>query len=184
MHPKLQPLPQSLLSALGRSNRQDQLANGLASLTPPVKLRQHRDGKLYPVRVESYGVDLMVQCTKPDADEPQQSWGLHSFTLHTAASDPAHPWSFAWPEGLDPSTVKAADVTQLFGMVGDESALITPTMTCFSVPGLNGQTWSMVCMFDPQSERLHTLSLIRSGEWLCDQAETVAGPTSVTSNAT
>jgi hypothetical protein len=68
-------------------------------------------------------------------------------------------------------------------MVGDESALVTPTMTCFSVPGLNGQTWSMVCMFEPQSERLHTLSLIRSGEWLCDQAEAAAGATAVTSQA-
>jgi hypothetical protein len=176
MHPKLQPLPQSLLCALGRSNRQDQLANSLASMTPPVHLRQHRNGQLYPVQVESHGVGLMVQCTHPDADEPQQLWGLHSFTLHTSASDPAHPWSFAWPEGLDPATAKAADVAQLFGVVSDESALVAPTMTSFSVPGLNGQTWLMVCMFDPQTERLHTLSLIRSGEWLLDQTEVVAEP--------
>lgn len=166
MHPKLQPLPQTLLCALGCSNRQEQLANALASMTPPVPLRQHRDGKPYPVRVASHGVDLMVQCTNPEADEAQQQWGLHSITLHTAASDPAHPWSFSWPEGLDPATANAADVAQLFGMAGDESALVTPAMACFSVPGLTGQTWSMVCIFDPQTERLHTLSLIRSGEWL------------------
>lgn len=178
MHPNLQPLPQSLLSALGRSNRQDQLATGLAAMTPPVQLRQHRHGQLYPVRVESHGLDLMVQCTNPEAEEPQQLWGLHSFTLHTTVSDPAHPWSFAWPEGLDPNTFKATDVAQLFGMAGDESALVTPAMTCFSLPGLNGQIWSMVCMFDPQTQRLQTLSLIRSGAWLFDQTEAVAGPTS------
>jgi hypothetical protein len=174
MHAKLQSLPQSLLSALGRSNRQDQLATGLASMTPPVQLRQQRHGQLYPVRVESHGLDLMVQCTNPESDEPQQLWGLHSFTLHTTTSDPAHPWSFAWPEGMDPNTFKAADVAQLFGMVGDESALVTPSMTCFSLPGVDGQTWSMVCMFCPQSERLHTLSLIRTGEWLFDQTDAVA----------
>lgn len=168
MHPKLQPLPQSLLGALGRSNRQDLLANGLASMTPPVQLRQHRDGQLYPVRVETHGLDLMVQCTNPEADETLRLWGLHSLTLHTAASDPIHYWPFAWPEGLDPDTSKAADLAQLFGVGSDESALVTPTMACFSVPGFGGLTWSMVCMFDPQTERLKTLSLIRSGDWLFD----------------
>lgn len=176
MHPNLQPLPQSLLSALGRSNRQDQLATGLASMAPPVQLCQHRNGQLYPVRVESHGLDLMVQCTNPDADQSQQLWGLHSFTLHTAASDPIHPWTFAWPEGMDPNTFKAADVAQLFGVACDESALVTPTMTCFSLSGVAGQTWSMVCMFSPQSERLHTLSLIRHGEWLSDQTDAAVAP--------
>lgn len=133
MHPKLHPLPPSLLSALGRSNRQDQLANGLASWTPPVQLRQHRDGQLYPVRVGAHGLDLMVQCTNTEADEAQRLWGLHSLTLHTAASDPAHHWAFAWPEGVDPNTIKAASMAELFGVGGDESALVTPTMACFSV---------------------------------------------------
>jgi hypothetical protein len=129
-------------------------------------------------------LDLMVQCTNPEANEPQQLWGLHSFTLHTTASDPAQPWSSAWPEGLDPNTFKAADVAQLFGVTGDESALVTPAITCFSLPGLNGQTWSMVCMFDPQTLRLNTLSLVRTGAWRSDPMEAVAAPTAETTKAT
>jgi hypothetical protein len=168
MHPKLQPLPSSLLTALGRSNRQDQLAKALESLDPPVNLRQHRDGRLYPVGVAAYGLDLMVQCTNPEADEAQRLWGLHSITLHTAASDAVNPWRFAWPDGVEADTVNAAGIAKLFGVDGDEAALVSPGMTCFMLPGSEGQTWSMVCMFDPNTQRLQTLSLVRSGEWVSD----------------
>lgn len=168
MHPKLQPLPPSLLMALGRSNRQDQLAQALESLDPPVNLRQHRDGRPYPVSVAAHGLDLMVQCTNPEADEAQRLWGLHSITLHTAASDSVNPWRFAWPDGVEPGTVNAAGIAKLFGVEGDEAALVSPAMTCFMLPGSDGQTWSMVCMFDHNTLRLQTLSLVRTGEWVSD----------------
>ena len=166
MHPRLQPLPPSLTTALGRSNRQDQLTQALESLDPPINLRRHGDGRLYPVSVAVHGLDLMVQCTNPEAEEAQRLWGLHSITLHTAASASSHPWRFAWPEGFDPHTVKAADVAKLFDIEGEEMAMTAPGMTCCQLPGFEGQTWSMICMFDPATQRLQSLSLVRTGEWV------------------
>jgi hypothetical protein len=172
MHPNLKPLPLSLLSNLGKTHRQDQLANGLAAFPQPVtNLRQHRTG-LYTVRVVSQGLDLMMECTNPEAEEAQRQWGLHSFTLHTAASGRPHAWAFAWPEGLEPDTATASDVARLFSAPDDETMLVTPTMTCGLLPGLDGQVWSMLCAFDGNSQLLQNLTLVRMGEWRALQPAT------------
>ncbi len=172
MHPNLTPLPHSLISALGRCHRHDALADGLARLPQPVlNLRQTRGGKVYSVRVPSQGLDLMLQCINPQAPEPQQVWGLQSITLHTALSEPDHCWPHEWPQGITPTT-QATDIGRLFGAdnADADSSIVTPTMTCFSVQGFDGQTWNMVCTFDSDTECLQTLSLIRAGDWIAEIA--------------
>ena len=167
MHPNLKPLPHALVSALGRCHRQDALVNALAALPQPVlDLRQTRSGKPYSVRVVPHGLDLMLQCINPDADEPLRIWGVQSITLHTHLSEPSNFWAFQWPEGVDPATAKATNIAQLFGADDPESALLTPTMTCFGVPGYEGQVWNMVCVFDSDTECLETFSLVRANEWV------------------
>lgn len=167
VHSNLKPLPLSLVSALGRCQRHDALAEALVALSPPVlDLRQTRSGKPYNVRVVPHGLDLMLQCMNPDAGEPLRIWGVQSITLHTRLSEPSNFWAFPWPEGVDPTTTKATDISQLFGVVDPESALLTPTMTCFSVPGFEGQVWNMVCVFDSDTDCLETFSLVRANEWL------------------
>lgn len=172
MHPNLKPLPRSLLSALGRCHRHDELAEGLAHLPQPVlNFRQTRGGKPYSVRVLPQGLDLMLQCINSDAAEPEQVWGLQSITLHTALSEPDNFWPYDWPEGMAPATARAKDISQLFGVDDAESAILTPTMTCFSVVGFEGQEWNMVCTFDSDTECLETFSLIRAGNWVTDVAQ-------------
>lgn len=172
MHPNLKTLPHSLMSALGKCHRHDALADGLARLPQPVlNFHQTRGGKPYSVRVLPQGLDLMLQCINPDAKEPEQIWGMQSITFHTAASEPENFWPYEWPEGVDPATTRAADISRLFLANEDsESALITPTMTCFSVAGFEGQVWSMVCVFDSDTDCLETLSLVREGEWVNEPA--------------
>ena len=141
--------------------------NALAALPQPVlDLRQTRGGKPYNVRVVPHGLDLMLHCINPDADEPLRIWGVQSITLHTPLSEPSNFWAFQWPEGVDPATAKATNIAQLFGADDPESALLTPTMTCFGVSGYEGQVWNMVCVFGSDTECLETFSLVRANEWV------------------
>ena len=164
---------------LGRTSRLDGLAQLLAphSITPD-KLRQHHNGKPYSVSMPPYGIDLTLQCTNPDAPEDKIQWGLHSITLHTAASNPTNHWTQPWPQGLDPEQARAADVVRLLAANPDE-AMNTPTLVCFAIDGTNGMsdlTWALMAIFDPDSFKLQTLTLQRSGEWVAavDQKLAVA----------
>ena len=114
MHPRLIPLPDILLQNLGRTSRLDDLAQLLQSSDAPIRdLRQHRGGKPYSVSMAPHGIDLTLQCVNPDAAQDEWQWGLHSFTLHSAASNPANHWTQPWPQGLDPERARAADVVRL-----------------------------------------------------------------------
>ena len=166
MHPNLATLPTILLHNLGRTSRLDDLARllELHGITDD-KLRQHQNGQPYRLSLAPHGLDLTLQCINPDAPESETQWGLHSLTLHTSASNPANHWSQPWPQGLDPEQARAADVVRLLATDPDE-AMITPTLVCFAIDGMDGLTWALLAMFDPGSRKLQTLSLQRSGEWI------------------
>jgi hypothetical protein len=166
MHPRLLPLPDILLHNLGRCSRMDHLALLQAPNCPADQaIRQHRGGEAYRVSLTRYGLDLTLQCVNADGPQDQWQWGLHNITLHTAASQPGNPWSEAWPEGLDADQATATDVVKLFEPDPTET-LNTPAMVCFAVPGADGLTWALLANFEPESKKLHTLSLVRSGDLL------------------
>ncbi len=150
MHPHLSPLPQPLLHALGRAHSKDMLANALGVSLSQLVARAE------PTAVHARtGLDLMVQCVNPMAEEVQQQWGLHSFTLQ--ASD----WPGPWPQGVDAKS-SSSDVASAFNAEG-ETTLVLPNMACFTVAGLDGKVWSLLCSF---SGSLLTFSLIYTGTWI------------------
>ena len=180
MHPKLAPLPTVLLRNLGHTSRLDGLAQ---LLTPhgiaPDQLCQHHNGKPYSVSMAPHGIDLTLQCVNPDAAQDEWQWGLHSLTLHSAASNPVNHWTQAWPQGLDPEQARAADVVRLLAS-NPEEAISTPTLACFAIDGMDGLTWALMGTFDPSSLKLQTLTLQRSGDWVAATVDPVtasaAGP--------
>lgn len=173
MHPHLTPLPTILLHNLGRSSHLDDLAQLLAPhAIAPDQLRQHQSDQPYNVSLAPHGLDLTLQCINPDTTEAELQWGLHSLTLHTAASNPASHWTQPWPQGLNPDQTRAADVVRLLA-TDPEEALNTPTMVCFAIEGMDGLTWALMAIFDPSSLKLRTLTLQRSGEWLTASDQTV-----------
>lgn len=166
MHPNLSPLPTILLRNLGRTSRLDDLAQLLAPHgTAPGKLRQQHNGQPYNVSLAPHGLDLTLQCLNPQAPEAEMQWCLHRITLHTAASDPANHWTQPWPQGLDPEQARAADLVRLLA-ADPEEAMLTPTLACFAIDGLDGLNWALMATFDPSSLKLQTLTLQRSGEWI------------------
>jgi hypothetical protein len=174
MHPNLTPLPTILRRNLGRTSRLDDLAQLLApyGITAD-KLRQRQYGQPYSVSLAPHGIDLALQCINPDAAQDQWQWGLHSLTLHTAASNPAKHWIQPWPQGLDPEQARAADVVRLLA-ADPEEAMVTPTLVCFAIDGMDGLTWALMAMFDPSSFKLQTLTLQRSGDWVASTVQQVA----------
>ncbi len=166
MHPALTRLPPILLRNLGRTSRLDDLAQ---LLTPhgisADQLRQYQNGGPYTVSMAPHGIDLALQCVNPDASESEMQWGLHSLTLHTAASNPNNHWTQPWPQGLEPAQACAADVVCLLA-ADPEEALNTPTLVCFAIDGMDGLSWALLAVFDPGSFKLQTLTLQRSGEWV------------------
>lgn len=174
MHASLAPLPTILLSSLGRADNLDALIQLLGPHgVSPDKLRQHQNGEPYSVSLPQYGIDLTLQCTNPDAAQDQWQWGLHSLTLHTAASNPANHWTQPWPQGLEPEQARAADVVRLLA-ADPEEAMNTPTLVCFAIDGMDGLTWALMAVFDPSSLKLQTLTLQRSGEWVAAADQKVA----------
>lgn len=174
MHQNLIPIHPILLHNLGRTSRLDDLAQLLAPHgIAPDQLRQHQSDQPYSVSLAPHGLDLTLQCINPGVSEGEMQWGLHSLTLHTAASNPANHWTQPWPQGLDPNQTRAADVVRLLA-TDPEEALNTPTLVCFAIDGMDGLTWALMAIFDPSSLKLRTLTLQRSGEWLTttDQAVT------------
>ena len=162
----LKPLPDVLLQNLGRASRQDYLAQTLESEPlSRLKLHQHRDGGLYAVRFSQDGLDLMMQCVNPEAEETKSEWGLHSFTLHAPDSEPIHHWKGEWLRGIDPLRATRRDVDGLLASHGD-AVLGNPGITCFTVSGLGGQRWSLLFRFDAASSALQTMSVVRTGEWI------------------
>jgi len=174
MHPHLTPLPAALLRNLGRTSRLDDLVQLLAPHGISCdKLRQHQHGKPYSVSLTPHGIDLTLQCINPEAIPDQWQWGLHSLSLHTAASNPVNHWIQPWPQGLDPEQACAADVVRLLA-ANPEEAMNTPTLVCFAIEGMSDLTWALMAIFDPSSFKLQTLTLQRSGEWVVAVDEKLA----------
>jgi hypothetical protein len=153
-------LPLVLLHALGRSGPQEKLQSAVAAgRYAAAPLRQHNHGQPYIVHAD-HGLDLMLQCTTPDAAQAERLWGLHSFTLH------AGEWAGRWPEGLNPATATAQEVVRLFAP-DPETTLCTLAMVCFTITGQGeAQLWSVLCQFDSVSRQLQSFTLARVGEWL------------------
>lgn len=174
MHPALSPLPPTLLRNLGCTSHLDDLAQLLAPHSiASGQLRQRQNGKPYSVSLAPHGLDLTLQCVNPDASEAEIQWGLHSLTLHTAASSPSKHWTQPWPQGLNPEQSRAADVVRLLA-ANPEEAMLTPTLVCFAIDGMGGLTWALMAIFDPSSLKLQTLTLQRSGDWVAAVDEKLA----------
>ena len=160
---RLKALPSILLESLGRAGSLDRLAKALESapnFAPP--LRHVRDGNPYTINAV-LGLDMMLQCVNASAIEEERRWGLQSFTLQ------AGEWNYGWPEGLNPATATAKDVVKLFN-ADPNSSLVTQSMVCFTVPGLNeSQQWSVLCLFDAATHRLQSFCLVRVGDWLPEE---------------
>lgn len=154
MHTSLNKLPKVLLQTLGQTKQKDTLAAMLevssAAMNPNAKPK--------PIAV-TRGIDLLLHCINPEATIDQHQWGLHSFTMHAGA------WAGAWPEGLDPNKATVNDVVKLFAPEPD-AAMQTPVMACFVIPGHEGQTWSVLCIFDEITKKLSSFSVVRTGEWV------------------
>ena len=56
------------------------------------------------------------------------------------------------------------DVVRLLA-TNPEEAMLTPTLTCFAIDGMDGLSWALMAIFDPGSFKLQTFTLQRSGEW-------------------
>lgn len=166
MHPTLAPLPDVLLFTLGRCSHQHYLHNSFKRV--PVEastLFQTKDDTPYHVNVGEHGLVVTMQCANPTAEPDARWWGLQGFTLHTALSHPSNFWQGPWPKGLDATHAMADDVTNLFG--GDtEVHLNTPFMVSLLVPGLDDQTWALLCTFDMNNKRLSSMSFARTDEWV------------------
>jgi len=154
------PITEALLRTLGRHSGQGYLLQVLrdAGLDDSTLLRAAHD-RPYPVVWPALGLSLMVQCLDPQASEDARSWGLHSFTL-----DAEH-WAGAWIMGLNPATVTPEAFVDLLSQDKTQT-LCTDDMGCLTVPGIDGQTWSVVALFDARSKKLKSLTFTRTGEWI------------------
>lgn len=147
-----------LLNHLGACSRLDTLAE-LPQVTVPLNtLRQHKSGEPYHVAIGASGLTLTLQCTNPNAQPDEHQWGLHGITLNAAT------WDGGWPTGLNPQEATADDVVTLFAPNPQEVVNMHP-MLCFAVEGIASQTWSVMAMFDAESKKLSSFSLLRVGEW-------------------
>jgi hypothetical protein len=159
MHQSLSPLPQALLAHLGAYSRLNTLIElpQVASVSLGA-LCQHTSTDPYHVGIGPHGLTLTLQCINPTAPPEEHTWGLHGFTLDSAA------WNGGWPAGLNPHEATASDVLAVFAPNPEEVMNMNP-MLCFAVEGMAGQTWSVMAMFDATSKKLSSFSLIRVGEW-------------------
>jgi hypothetical protein len=153
-------LTEALLRTLGRHSSQGYLLKVLhdAGLDDSTLLRTAHD-RPYPVAWPAHGLNLMLQCLDPQASADACSWGLHSLTLD------ADCWQGAWLKGLDPATATPEELIHLLSPDKAE-ALCTADMACLTVPGIDGQTWSVVGLFDVRSKKLKSLTFTRTGEWI------------------
>ena len=69
-----------------------------------------------------------------------------------------------WPAGLNPHETNADDLVALFAPNPEEVMNLHP-MLCFAVEGMGGQACSVLAVFDSQSKKLSSFSLLRVGEW-------------------
>lgn len=154
------PITEALLRTLGRHSRQGYLLKVLrdAGLNDAALLRAAHD-RTYPVAWPEHGLSLMLQCLDPQAPDESRSWGLHSITL-----DAQH-WPGAWIKGLNSATVTPEELVELLAPNSTE-ALCMPEMVCLTVPGIDGQTWPVVALFDQQGKKLRSLIFTRTGEWI------------------
>lgn len=174
MHPHFLSLPQPLLHHLGGWQTPTSLAQALvhaAQLPAPDHnaqgLVQHlRQNTASQTCLSLDGLDVLLH-RAPDAsgrDAAEPAWGLHSLCWHTGAVSET-PWRGAWPEGIDPQTVRPAQLVQRLAREPEE-ALSAPGMVCFEVDGHDGRRWALLGLFDASGQRLHSLHLSRVGDWV------------------
>jgi len=156
----LAPVTEALLRTLGRHSSQGYLLKVLhdAGLDNSMLLRAAHD-RPYPVAWPDQGLHLMLQCLDPQASGDARFWGLHSLTLD------ADNWRGAWLKGLNPATTTPEALVDLLA-TDKTQALCTADMACLTVPGIDGQIWSVVALFDERSNKLKSLTFTRTGEWV------------------
>jgi len=158
MNTSLYALPQLLVNHLGACSRLDSLA-ALPYIEVPLSiLRQQKNDEPYHVVIEAHGLTLTLQCIEPNAMPEEQTWGLHGITLSVGN------WSGGWPAGFEARQATAQDVIALFSPPFEEIMDMHP-MLCFTVEGVASQTLSVMAVFDTDSRKLVTFSLIRVGSW-------------------
>lgn len=186
MHPSFTSLPQPLLHQLGRWQWPLPLAQALVHAARPQasdqdgqalaqNLRQNM-GEQMCLSLNGLGVLLHRAPHAPGDATADTAWGLHSICWHTAAAS-ATPWNAAWPEGVDPRTVRPAQLVQLLARDPPE-ALIAPGMVCFEADGCDGRSWALMGLFDAANQRLLSLHLSRLGDWIAmapEQSMPLAG---------
>lgn len=184
MHPSFAALPQPLLHQLGQWQRPLPLAHALVHAARPqasdqdsqALARHLRQNTASQVCLPLNGLDVLLHRAPhvqgDDAMEPV--WGLHNICWHTAAAS-ATPWNAAWPEGLDPRTVRPMQLVQLLAREPQE-ALVAPGMVCFEVDGHDGRSWALMGLFDAANQRLHSLHLCRLGDWIAMAPERSTPP--------
>jgi len=163
---ELGDVPEFLLRTLGTASTHHYLAEYLEAGDPKLMgllCVGHDD--FYPVTSQGLGLTLMIQDIDYRAPPSTRFWGLHSISLHSSNASTKVTWRGAWPGGLDPIQATANDVVQCFQLT-EEAALISPELVCFTYPGRHDSPWAVQCEFDLFSKTLHTLSLIRTGDWL------------------
>ena len=158
MNKNLAFLPPLLLNHLGASSGLDTLTELQQVAVPLSTLRQHKNGEQYHVAIDAHGLTMTLQCTNPNAQPEEHLWGLHGITLSAST------WDGGWPTALNPHEATANDVVALFAPNPEEVMNLHP-MLCFAIEGLGGQTCSVLAVFDSQSKKLSTFSLLRVGEW-------------------
>lgn len=174
MHPSFSPLPQPLLRQLGQWQSPTALAQALvqAALLPAAdqnsqSLAQHLcQNPAQQSCLSLNGLDVLLhRAPEVRSGEPAEPiWGLHSIGMNTGAASGAA-WQGAWPQGLDPKTIRPAELVQLLAHEPD-SAVLAPGMVCFDVDGHDGRRWGLLGLFEPASQRLLSLHLARVGDWL------------------
>lgn len=159
MNKQIEILPLPLLAQLGTQSRLEWLLT-LPELQniPHSVLFQSREGSLYLINAQEYGLTLALQCLNPSDSHEAQRWGFRSFTLDGAA------WSGPWFGNLKFRQTHAHHLIQWLAEAEDEVMHQHP-MLCFPIRGTSDQVWSVIAAFDAQQKTLDTFSLVCVGDW-------------------
>lgn len=150
MSASAQPSPFDL-PALQTLIGKHRIAEALLRVLAPVQPRHDAllrlvAGNPYVVSLPGTGVDLLLQCLRPEAPAAESDWALVGATLHTSLSGAAGTaWPGPWPREIDPARFDAAQARTVFGA----GLLVMGPMATVEVPGSAGVDWNILCTFHP-----------------------------------